>query len=77
MKRFSAKNLVIALIKGYQRHIAPGKRPCCRFYPTCSVYALEAVERFGAIRGCALAIRRVLRCNPLNRRHGIDLVPEV
>lgn len=68
------KKILIAPIRFYRRHISPYKRPCCRFYPTCSVYAVEAVERFGA-RGLLLAAWRILRCNPLCRS-GVDPVPE-
>ena len=67
------KKILIAPIRFYRRHISPYKRPCCRFYPTCSAYAVEAVERFGA-RGLLLAAWRILRCNPLCRG-GVDPVP--
>ncbi len=69
------KKLLLQLIKGYQRWISPLKPPCCRFYPSCSQYAAEAVKRHGAGKGGILAIWRVLRCNPWNRG-GIDRVPE-
>lgn len=68
------KKMLIAPIRFYRKHISPYKRPCCRFYPTCSAYAVEAVERFGA-RGLLLAAWRILRCNPLCRS-GVDPVPE-
>lgn len=68
------KKIVILLIKVYRKCISPLKRPCCRFYPTCSEYAVTAVERFGAIKGSLLAIRRIIRCNPFNTG-GIDYVP--
>lgn len=64
-----------ALIRFYQCFISPLKPPTCRFYPTCSHYALQAVERFGAFRGGYLAIRRILRCHPFNPG-GIDYVPD-
>ena len=43
------------------------KKPCCRFYPTCSAYAIEAIEKKGALKGCAMAMWRVLRCNPFGK----------
>ncbi len=58
------KKVLIILIKFYQRRISPMKKPCCRFYPTCSAYAIEAIEKKGVIRGSVMAIWRILRCNP-------------
>ncbi|MBC8537036.1 membrane protein insertion efficiency factor YidD [Clostridiales bacterium BX7] len=69
MKRF-----LIALIRGYRKYISPYKRPCCRFTPTCSQYALEAIGRYGALRGSWLALRRILKCHPFHRG-GYDPVP--
>ena len=69
------KRIVIFLIKCYRRYISPLTPPKCKYYPTCSCYALTAVERFGALRGSALAVWRLLRCNPWSRG-GIDHVPE-
>lgn len=69
------KKILIFLIKGYRRILSPLKRPCCRFYPTCSAYALEAIEKYGALRGGKLALRRVLKCHPFNKG-GYDPVPE-
>lgn len=64
------------LIRLYQKYISPlKKRPCCRFYPTCSSYALEAIEEWGALRGGFLSLWRILRCNPFCRG-GIDNVPK-
>ena len=68
------KRLIILLIQGYRVLISPLFLPTCRFHPTCSQYAIEAVERFGVWRGNALAIRRVLRCHPLYPG-GYDPVP--
>ena len=69
------KRLLLALIRFYQRHISPGLPPRCRFCPTCSQYALEAVERFGAGRGGYLALRRFLRCHPFYKGSLYDPVP--
>jgi putative membrane protein insertion efficiency factor len=63
------------LIRLYQKYISPLKRPCCRFYPTCSEYSLQAIERFGYFKGSLLALYRVLRCNPFCKG-GVDFVPE-
>ena len=68
------KTLVILLIRGYRIFISPLFPPSCRFNPTCSQYALEAVERFGAMRGGWMAIRRILRCHPFHPG-GYDPVP--
>ncbi|MCI8500644.1 MAG: membrane protein insertion efficiency factor YidD [Oscillospiraceae bacterium] len=69
------KRAALWLIRFYQRFLSGLKPPCCRFYPTCSQYALEAVGRFGFFRGGYLALKRILRCNPLFKG-GIDPVPE-
>ena len=58
--------VVSALIRFYQTAISPYKRACCRFYPSCSEYALQAVEKYGAVKGLYLAARRVLRCHPFH-----------
>ena len=68
------KKLIINSIRFYQRKIYPVFGPRCRYYPTCSHYAVEAVERFGAIKGSILAVLRLLRCNPLFPG-GYDPVP--
>lgn len=68
------KQVLIALVRFYRKFISPMTRPCCRFMPTCSQYALEALEKYGAIKGGWLAIRRILRCNPLCKG-GYDPVP--
>lgn len=69
------KKLIIKIIRFYQKKISPLFGPRCRYYPTCSQYAVEAVERFGAFKGSFLAIYRLLRCNPLFPG-GYDPVPE-
>ncbi len=65
---------LLFLIEIYRRVISPLKPPSCRFYPTCSAYALEAIRKHGALKGGYLAVRRVLRCHPLNPG-GFDPVP--
>ena len=71
MKRF-----FLWMLRGYRRWISPAKRPCCRYYPTCSAYAVESIEKHGALRGGWLAIRRVFRCHPFHEG-GYDPVPDV
>jgi putative membrane protein insertion efficiency factor len=62
-------------IRAYQRFLSPLLGPRCRFYPSCSHYALEAIDRFGPGRGSWLAVKRISRCHPLNAG-GLDPVPE-
>lgn len=70
------KKFILFIIKLYRKYISPIKpQGVCRFYPTCSQYALTAIERFGAVRGTILSIARFLRCNPLFHG-GIDPVPK-
>lgn len=68
------RRLLVLLIRGYQRFLSPLTPPTCRFYPSCSAYAVIALERHGVIRGTRLAVWRILRCNPWNPG-GIDDVP--
>lgn len=68
------RKFLIFLIKIYRKYISPLKPPSCRFYPTCSMYAIEAIEKYGAFKGSYLAIKRILRCHPLNKG-GYDPVP--
>lgn len=68
------KFILIALIRGYRLFISPLFPPSCRFRPTCSQYAIEAIERFGVFKGSALATMRILRCHPWHRG-GYDPVP--
>lgn len=68
------KKILIKLIKLYQ--ILPlHSHSACKYYPTCSNYAIEAISIHGSIKGTYLTIKRILRCNPFNKKSGIDLVP--
>ena len=68
------KALVLRLIRGYRRLVSRHTPPSCRFIPTCSGYALEAVEKYGAAKGVWLSLRRVLKCHPFHKG-GWDPVP--
>jgi len=68
------KRILIALVSFYRKHISPSSVPKCRYIPTCSAYALEALEKYGALKGGALSVWRVLRCNPFGKS-GYDPVP--
>ena len=69
------KEVMLGGIRFYQRNISPLKKyGCCKYYPTCSHYAVEAIEKYGALKGGALAAWRILRCNPFSKG-GIDPVP--
>ena len=70
----AAARVLMALITGYRRFISPLLAPRCRFAPSCSAYALEAVREHGALRGTWLAVRRIGRCHPFNPG-GFDPVP--
>ncbi|MBE9205192.1 membrane protein insertion efficiency factor YidD [Nostoc sp. LEGE 06077] len=70
------KILFIWLIRGYRMFISPLFPPTCRFQPTCSMYAIQAIERFGVVRGGWMAIWRILRCHPFHPG-GYDPVPEI
>ena len=71
MKRF-----LLALVRFYRKSISPLRPPCCRFIPTCSQYALEAIEKYGALKGGWLAFNRIMRCHPFYRGGKIsDPVP--
>lgn len=61
------RRLVLAALRGYKRHVSPLLPPACRYTPTCSEYAVEAVERYGVAKGTALAVKRLLSCNPFSR----------
>ena len=66
--------LILKLIRFYRKHLSPARPPCCRFVPTCSEYALQAVTKYGALKGSWLALRRLLRCHPFHKG-GYDPVP--
>ncbi len=68
------KRLMLRVIRWYRRRISPGIAPSCRFIPTCSQYALEAIEKHGAAKGFFLSVWRILRCNPFGKG-GYDPVP--
>lgn len=82
MERTDAKSIIrkvaifpfVVLIRFYQKFISPYKRPCCRFTPTCSQYALEAFRKHGPFKGLFLSVWRILRCNPWGGS-GYDPVP--
>lgn len=69
------KSLLLHLIRFYQRAISPWFPRRCRFYPTCSAYAYEAICKYGAAKGGLLAIKRLLRCHPFNHGDSYDPVP--
>ena len=61
------RRVLLALLRFYRRQISPCFPPCCRFTPTCSQYALEAIGKYGALKGGLLALRRILRCHPFHK----------
>ncbi|WP_320163785.1 membrane protein insertion efficiency factor YidD [uncultured Trichococcus sp.] len=69
------KKIFIGLIRGYQKVISPLFPPSCRYYPTCSNYAVQAIQKHGAIKGSLMGIARILRCHPFVKG-GYDPVPE-
>ena len=69
------KKILIFIIKIYQKVISPLTPPSCRFYPTCSHYGIEAIEKHGAFKGAWLAVRRISKCHPFHEG-GFDPVPE-
>ena len=68
------KRLLLAMIRFYRRYISPNKPPCCRYIPTCSQYALEALRKHGLLKGSWLTLRRLSRCHPWGGS-GYDPVP--
>ncbi len=69
------KRLLLALIRFYRTCISPFTPPACRFTPTCSQYAMEAIEKYGAAKGGWLALKRILRCHPFYKGDYYDPVP--
>ena len=69
------KKLLLTLLRFYRWQISPLYPPSCRFSPTCSTYAVEAIEKYGAAKGGWLALRRLLRCHPFHRGGYYDPVP--
>ncbi len=68
------KRIFLFFIRLYRKFISPLFPPKCRFYPTCSAYAYEAIEKYGALKGGLLAVKRILKCHPFNKG-GYDPVP--
>ncbi|MBP3885319.1 MAG: membrane protein insertion efficiency factor YidD [Olsenella sp.] len=68
------EKLLISLIRGYKKYVSPLLPPSCIYEPTCSQYALEAIQKYGPLRGTWLGFRRILRCNPFHKG-GYDPVP--
>ena len=69
------KQIFLKLIKFYQKGISPFFPARCRYEPTCSQYAVEAIEKYGALKGGWLAFRRIMRCHPFSKRDRFDPVP--
>lgn len=61
------KKVILILIRFYRRNVSPLKNSCCRYTPTCSQYAIDAIEKYGTLKGSFMAIWRILRCNPLSK----------
>lgn len=75
-ERTAAVKAALAMLRIYKVYVSPWFAGSCRFEPTCSRYAYEAIERFGVMRGSWLSLRRLARCQPLSRKFGYDPVPE-
>ena len=69
------KELVLWLIRWYRTNVSPTRPPCCRFIPTCSAYALEAIEKYGLRKGGWLALKRLSKCHPFHRQSTIEYDP--
>ena len=73
-KKYDERKIIICTIKFYRKYLSPLKTIKCPYTPTCSEYGMEAVEKYGVIKGCLLACWRILRCNPFSKG-GYDPVP--
>ena len=69
------KKIMLAMIRFYRHHISPAFPPMCRFRPTCSAYAYEAITKYGCLKGGWLAFKRLMRCHPFNHSDTYDPVP--
>ena len=69
------KKIMLSLIRFYQKHISPNRQACCRYRPTCSAYAFEAINKYGALKGGWLAFKRLCRCHPFSKHDPYDPVP--
>ncbi len=69
------KKWMLKAIRFYQRKISPTRPPCCRYSPTCSAYAYQAISKYGALKGGYLAFKRLMRCHPFSRHPYFDPVP--
>ena len=69
------KKIFLGLIRFYQAALSPLSHGCCKFHPTCSAYAYEAIEKYGCLKGGLMALRRLLRCNPFYKGDPFDPVP--
>lgn len=69
------KGFLLWAIGLYRRYVSPARTPCCRFIPTCSAYAMEAIQVHGALRGGYLALRRLLKCHPFHKQNSIQYDP--
>ena len=69
------KEIMLKMIRFYQRRISPAFPPRCRYYPTCSAYAVQAITKYGAIKGGWLTFKRLMRCHPFSKHPYFDPVP--
>lgn len=68
------RSIVLAILRFYKKYISPGLGSNCRFYPSCSMYTYQAIEKYGVLKGSWMGIKRIARCNPWNKG-GFDPVP--